>query len=166
MSFEAKKSVELIGGDNCSERVFSQAFQRFMDNAELRAQLALRAGGIHLAKALVPEAPPHWQQRPPINDDILVAGVSCPILVSCSCREISPAWRLSKLLDRKRAVGCFWSSTSRVTTSTSASESWMRMRKRSSIFARSSLAGERGLAGRRPASPDYRAVWRGLRRSR
>src|ERR1035437_740713 len=65
-----------------------------------------------------------------------------PISVSCSSRETSPAWRLSSFSTSERAAGCFWRSTSRVTTSTSVSESWTRIRKRSSI-----LAGERRLTG-------------------
>ena len=52
-----QQGVELIGGNDRSERTFSQAFQRFVDDSELRAQLALRASGIHLTKALLPEAP-------------------------------------------------------------------------------------------------------------
>ena len=60
---------KFIGRHYRTQRTFGDLRDRIMDDAQLRAELAARAGRIDLAEAVLPKPPPNRQQRIIIDDD-------------------------------------------------------------------------------------------------
>ena len=105
-----------------------------VDDAQLRAQLAVRAGRVDLPEAVLPEAAAHRQQRIVVDDDRAVLD-GLPDR-ACPAAAARPRRRVARAACEPAAVaaGFFCSSTLRVTGSTSASDSGTRIVKRSISF--------------------------------
>ena len=86
--------------------LFGQPGDGVVDDAELRPKLALRAGGIDLAEAVLPESAAHRQQGIVVDDDGL-SSMRSPIFVPWSWRETSPACVSSSSATSPKAAGCF-----------------------------------------------------------
>ena len=65
---------QLVCGNHGADVPSGNLGDRAMDNAQLRAKLALRAGGIHLPEAVLPETAANRKQRVVLDDGCTVLG--------------------------------------------------------------------------------------------
>ena len=81
----ASASKSSSAGHDRTQRTFGDLRDRVVNDAQLRAQLTVRAGRVDLAEAVLPEATPNRQQRIVIDDDRAILDRSR----RCACPEVA-----------------------------------------------------------------------------
>ena len=137
---------QLVAGDDGSKPALGEPRDRVVDDPQLRAELAVRAGRIDGAEAVLPEAPPHGQQRIVVDDDVAVLRALADARALKLARDLA-AVLLEEVAHGPDRRGLLLQEHLAGDRFDVRSESWTRIVKRSISFWRRRTCGQRALPG-------------------